>query len=83
MNDQYDAVGTRESTVEDMRWLAQRGEHHGVKIAFESWNFAPRNNEWEATWEIVQAVVSATRRLESTRFHSSLDSLHSSQVESG
>ncbi|RSH87061.1 hypothetical protein EHS25_003550 [Saitozyma podzolica] len=56
VNDQYDAVGTRESTVEDMRWLAQRGEHHGVKIAFESWNFAPRNNEWEATWEIVQAV---------------------------
>jgi hypothetical protein len=42
-----------------MRWIAERAATLGVKVAFESWNFAPKNNEWEATYEIVKAVVCA------------------------
>lgn len=58
MNDQYDAVAPFEKTVQDLVWIADQAAARGVKVAYESWNFAPKNNQWEATWAIVQAAVS-------------------------
>ncbi|OWZ79092.1 hypothetical protein C366_02600 [Cryptococcus neoformans Tu401-1] len=56
VNDQYDAVAPFEKTVQDLVWIADQAATRGVKVAYESWNFAPRNNQWEATWAIVQAA---------------------------
>ncbi|WWC61262.1 uncharacterized protein I303_103843 [Kwoniella dejecticola CBS 10117] len=56
VNDQYEAVAPFEKTVEDLRWIAERAAERGIKIAYESWNFAPKNNQWEATWDVVKAA---------------------------
>jgi hypothetical protein len=40
-----------------MKWIAEKAAILGIKVAFESWNFSPKNNEWEATYEVVKAVV--------------------------
>lgn len=44
------------SLVEDVRFLAQLGQKHGVKISYEPWCFSPRIPSWEGCWEVCKVV---------------------------
>lgn len=57
-NDYAEADAGDASTAEDLRWLAELGATHGVKIAYEVWCFSKRVHEWEHCWKLVQMAVS-------------------------
>jgi sugar phosphate isomerase/epimerase len=57
VNDQYEATAPFGKTVADLGYIADEAAKHNVKIAYESWNFAPRMSQWEGTWNVVKAAV--------------------------
>ena len=64
-NDLAEANASDAETAEDLRWLAGFASRltPPVKIAYESWCFSERVQDWEHTWRIVQLAVRVASRL--------------------
>lgn len=39
-----------------MRFIADLGQKHGVKVSYEPWCFSVRTPSWEGCWDVVRKV---------------------------